>query len=64
MKRMTGRVFLLILAVVLFILGFEGNGGKGLACFISPASLEVNIGGSNTQSGTSTNQASGATSST
>ena len=37
------------LGIVLILLAWQGNIGKGLACFVSPATLEV-IGGSGDQS--------------
>lgn len=48
--RLVGLAFV----IVVWILAFEGNLGKGLACIVAPADLTV-IGGGNTATTGATN---------
>lgn len=63
MMRTFTKILWLAFAMILFVLAFEGNIGKGLACIIAPGALEANPGGNTTQANySSTNQSQGATS--
>jgi hypothetical protein len=59
------KILWLALAVILFILAFEGNVGKGLACIIAPGALTANdnsAGQNNQNANQSVNQSQGASS--
>lgn len=47
------RLLLLLTVVLIWILAWQGNLGKGLACIVAPAALEVTIGQPSTTGGTS-----------
>lgn len=43
------RLLWLVFAIVLYFLAFQGNIGKGIACFVSPGTLEVINNGDQSQ---------------